>query len=50
MPEIQTVIETSLYVDDLNIAEAFYHDVLGLAVIGKEAGRHVFFRVGETNE
>ena len=49
MPEIQAVIETSLYVDDLAKTEAFYRDVLGLAVIGKEPGRHVFFRVGEKN-
>lgn len=47
MPEIQDVIEACLYVDDLDLAEAFYRDVLGLAVIGKEPGRHVFFRAGE---
>jgi catechol 2,3-dioxygenase-like lactoylglutathione lyase family enzyme len=46
MPEISAVIETSAYVDDLGRAEAFYHDVLGLAVIGREPGRHVFFRAG----
>jgi catechol 2,3-dioxygenase-like lactoylglutathione lyase family enzyme len=47
MSEIQAVVETAIYVDDLDRAEAFYRDVLGLHVIGKEAGRHVFFRVGE---
>jgi catechol 2,3-dioxygenase-like lactoylglutathione lyase family enzyme len=41
-----TVVETGIYVDDLDRAEAFYRDVLGLAVLGREAGRHVFFRVG----
>jgi catechol 2,3-dioxygenase-like lactoylglutathione lyase family enzyme len=43
------VIETGIYVDDLDQAEGFYRDVLGLAVIGKEVGRHVFFRVGTSN-
>jgi catechol 2,3-dioxygenase-like lactoylglutathione lyase family enzyme len=49
MGEIQGIVETGIYVDDLDRAETFYHDVLGLAVIGKESGRHVFFRVGERN-
>ena len=46
MSEVQALVEASLYVEDLGAAEAFYRDVLGLAVIGKEEGRHVFFRVG----
>jgi catechol 2,3-dioxygenase-like lactoylglutathione lyase family enzyme len=45
--EIVAVVETAIYVDDIDAAEAFYRDVLGLDVIGREAGRHVFFRVGE---
>ena len=49
MSEIEAVIETGIYVDDLERAEAFYRDVLGLAAIGKEPGRHVFFRVGQRN-
>jgi catechol 2,3-dioxygenase-like lactoylglutathione lyase family enzyme len=44
---VQHLVEAALYVDDLDRAEAFYRDVLGLELIGKEAGRHVFFRVGE---
>lgn len=47
MNPIEAVVETAVYVDDLDAAEAFYRDVLGLEVIGREAGRHVFFRVGE---
>ena len=43
--EIEAIVETAIYVDDLDRAEAFYRDVLGLEVIGREAGRHVFFRV-----
>ena len=45
--EIEAIVETAIYVDDLDAAEAFYRDVLGLEVIGKESGRHVFFRVGD---
>lgn len=47
--KILAVVETAIYVDDLNAAEDFYHGVLGLDVIAKEANRHVFFRVGEFN-
>lgn len=47
MPAIRSLVETSAYVDDLDRAERFYRDVLGLAPMGKEAGRHAFFRVGE---
>jgi catechol 2,3-dioxygenase-like lactoylglutathione lyase family enzyme len=46
MGQIEAVIETGIYVNDLDRAETFYRDVLGLTVVGKEAGRHVFFRVG----
>jgi catechol 2,3-dioxygenase-like lactoylglutathione lyase family enzyme len=43
----QAIIETAIYVDDLEAAENFYHDTLGLTVIGKEQGHHVFFQVGD---
>lgn len=46
MNDIQHLVEAALYVDDLDRAEMFYRDVLGLTVIGKVGGRHVFFRVG----
>ena len=45
--KIKAVVETAVYVDDLQAAETFYGTVLGLPVIGKEPGRHVFFQVGE---
>jgi catechol 2,3-dioxygenase-like lactoylglutathione lyase family enzyme len=41
------VLESALYCVDLDEAERFYHDVLGLEVVGKQSGRHVFFRCGE---
>ncbi len=44
---IKAVVETAIYVDDLQAAEDFYRAVLGLRVIGKEPDRHVFFQVGE---
>ncbi|MBV8384481.1 MAG: VOC family protein [Planctomycetaceae bacterium] len=47
--EIRAVIETAIYVDDLQAAETFYGTVLGLRVVGKGPGRHVFFRVGEAS-
>jgi catechol 2,3-dioxygenase-like lactoylglutathione lyase family enzyme len=46
---IQAIIETAIYVDDLQATEAFYGAVLGLPVIGKEPGHLVFFRVGEAS-
>src|SRR5260370_900413 len=47
--KIKALIETAIYVDDLQATETFYHTVLGLPVIGKESGRHVFFQVGDGN-
>lgn len=40
------ILETALYADDLLAAERFYAQVVGLDVIGKVEGRHVFFRCG----
>jgi len=45
-PRISGILETALYVADLDRAERFYRDVLALRQIGKEPGRHVFFRLG----
>jgi len=44
-----SVVETAIYVDDLDAAEDFYQRVLGLRVVGKVAHRHVFFQVGESD-
>lgn len=40
------ILETVLYADDLNAAERFYGDVLGLRCVAREDGRHLFFRCG----
>ena len=44
--EIQAIIETAIYAEDLHAAEVFYSRVLGLESIAVEQARHVFFRVG----
>ncbi|MFL5382722.1 MAG: VOC family protein [Longimicrobiaceae bacterium] len=40
------ILEACLYAPDLEAAEAFYTDVLGLEPVGRVEGRHVFFRCG----
>ncbi len=45
-PRVTGILETVLYVADVDRAERFYRDVMALRQIGKEPGRHVFFRVG----
>ena len=45
-PQITGILETVLYVTDIDRAERFYREVMSLTQIGKEPGRHVFFRVG----
>jgi catechol 2,3-dioxygenase-like lactoylglutathione lyase family enzyme len=42
-----SVLESSLYCDDLDAAERFYREVLGLEVLTRQPGRHVFLRCGE---
>ncbi|HZU38162.1 MAG TPA: VOC family protein [Gemmataceae bacterium] len=49
MTAIQTIVETGIYADDLQAAEQFYHAVLGLPVVTREAGRSVFFQVGSSS-
>jgi catechol 2,3-dioxygenase-like lactoylglutathione lyase family enzyme len=44
---VQRVLETCLYVDNLDVAEIFYTTVLGLTLDSKVPGRHVFFRCGD---
>jgi catechol 2,3-dioxygenase-like lactoylglutathione lyase family enzyme len=43
---IDGILETALYVDDLDAAEAFYGGVLGLEKITRADNRHVFYRCG----
>jgi catechol 2,3-dioxygenase-like lactoylglutathione lyase family enzyme len=46
---IKAIIETAIYVDDLDTTETFYRTILGLTVIAKETGRHIFFQVGDSD-
>lgn len=41
----EAVLETILYAQDLDAAEAFYRDVLGLEPVSKQPGRQVFYRL-----
>jgi catechol 2,3-dioxygenase-like lactoylglutathione lyase family enzyme len=43
---LEGMLETALYADDLDKAEAFYEGVLGLQKITRAGDRHVFFRCG----
>ncbi|MDB5550581.1 MAG: bleomycin resistance protein [Rhizobium sp.] len=40
------ILESSLYASDLDAAERFYGDVLGLEKITRAENRHVFFKCG----
>jgi catechol 2,3-dioxygenase-like lactoylglutathione lyase family enzyme len=44
---LRRILETALYADDLNQAEAFYQSVLGLNLFVKEVGRNLFFKIGD---
>ncbi|MCA1438832.1 VOC family protein [Ensifer sp. IC4062] len=43
---LEGILETALYAEDLDRAEAFYGTVLGLQRITRAGNRHVFFRCG----
>ena len=48
MPPIEHLVEAGIYADDLDQAEAFYGDCLGLEVLTREPGRHLFLKVGNS--
>ena len=41
----KAILETIIYAQDLDAAEAFYRDVLGLEPVSKQPGRQVFYRL-----
>jgi catechol 2,3-dioxygenase-like lactoylglutathione lyase family enzyme len=43
---IDGILETALYVDDLDAAEAFYGELLGLERVLRAGDRHAFYRCG----
>ncbi|MCH8127682.1 VOC family protein [candidate division KSB1 bacterium] len=44
--KVNQILETCLYVDDLDAAKDFYTVVLGLKVYSRSENRHLFFRCG----
>lgn len=44
-PHPTAILESALYAEDLEAAESFYTTVMGLAVIARTEGRHVFFKL-----
>jgi catechol 2,3-dioxygenase-like lactoylglutathione lyase family enzyme len=44
MVQAKRILETALYVDDLDAAEDFYSQVLGLEPLTRGGNRHLFFR------
>ena len=47
-PKINQIMEMSIYVSDLGRAEVFYKNLFDLQPFGRNGGRHVFFKIGET--
>ena len=47
-PGLTGVLETVLYFQDQDRAEAFYSDVLGFRLLDKEPGRSLFYRAGSS--
>ncbi len=45
--ELEKIIETCLYASSLEDSEHFYSEILGLKLIRKEEGRHLFYRCGD---
>jgi catechol 2,3-dioxygenase-like lactoylglutathione lyase family enzyme len=43
-----SILEAALYVRDLDEAEAFYRDRLGLPLVTRVEGRHAFFHCGDS--
>ncbi len=41
------ILETILYAEDVDAAEVFYSQVLGLERVARAGSRHVFFRCGD---
>lgn len=44
--KVNQILETCLYIDDLDAASDFYTQVLGLKVYSRSEQRHLFFRIG----
>ena len=47
-PSVRKIVETSIYVADLERSESFYTSVLGLETVARQEGRHVFMKAGRS--
>ena len=47
-PPVLGTLESALYAGDLDAAMVFWRDVMGLQPFQAVPGRHVFFRVGQS--
>lgn len=47
-PLLEGVLETVLYFEDQERSERFYTDILGMRLLGKQPGRALFFRAGNS--
>ena len=45
---LQSIKETCIYWEDIELAKRFYHEILGLPIISQLKGKHIFFRVGDS--
>jgi len=45
-PPLSALLEAALYAEDLDLAEEFYGATLGLPMVTRVNGRHIFYRVG----
>jgi len=45
---VKKVVETGVYVADLDAAREFYTKVLGLELFSEQANRHVFLKAGKS--
>ncbi|MGH8004812.1 MAG: VOC family protein [Limisphaerales bacterium] len=46
-PKLPRILETALYVKNLPAVEKFYSKILGLPLLTKQKGRHLFYWVGK---
>jgi catechol 2,3-dioxygenase-like lactoylglutathione lyase family enzyme len=45
---IRQIKETCIYTTDLTAARKFYHELLGLPILGEVKEKHIFFRAGNS--
>ncbi len=45
---INKIVETAIYVQDLERSETFYKDTLKLEFVSRQPGRHVFLKAGKS--